>query len=395
MKRTLRLFAALLALVLLLAGCNQAQPEQEEPTAEPTAVPTPYLPPVLASESPIAPTARPTPTPSPTPENTPTPTPAPTIPVQPPRLSAWAAYWDTDTLLDELDVIKLDLAAVSVFSSLFELDGSLYIPDETQRLYADLRDYYDETFPMYLTIVNDVHLGEKRFSQKDTGILSMLFANEQSMDAHIAQILTLALENGYMGVELDYEAIKNDSALWTRYARFIEKLYAKAQEKNILLRVILEPSAGGRAAFPEGPEYVFMAYNLHGGHSDAGPKADAPFIEKMLADAGGLKTDCAVALATGGYQWLADGSIEQLTELQALDLAKQYAATPARDEASTALHFTYTDATGGENIVWYADGATLCAWCDVAKAQGVTRFALWRLDGCTPETLTAIAKHIG
>ena len=79
--------------------------------------------------------------------------------------------------------------------------------------------------------------------------------------------------------------------------------------------------------------------------------------------------------------WVGDKVSAALTQLQAEALAQQQGAASARDEASGAVRFLYTDENDLEHEVWYADGSTLSGWYAAAVEAGYAHTDLFRLGG--------------
>ncbi len=331
-------------------------------------------------------------------ETTPTPTPSPAAAATPAAteparkelpLSAWAVYWDTERISGELSALAPGLMSVSAFSTLFHADDSLYVPDQTAELISTIRKQFGNTKDVYLTFVNDIALPDGSFSLKDVALLERLFADEARIDAHIAEMIALAKEYRCDGIELDYEAMRKNTALWKPFAAFVGRLYAAARDEGLLCRVVLEPSALGKAKYPEGPDYVLMCYNLFGSHSGPGPKADIRFLN-ALADESRDLSNLSFAFSTGGFDWDVNEEAAQLTEQEAAALKIARGITPERDEKSGALHFSYTAEDGTQHTVWYADGETLAVWMRAAAKKGISRFAIWRTGGNSDEALQAV-----
>lgn len=353
-------FVSSILLAALLLGCTAQEPVPE-------ATPLPSLSPSPAAE--------------PTPESA----------VKEPSLSAWAVYWDTERVSEELTLLSPELNSISVFSTLFHADDTLYVPDQTTALLTSIQDQFGAKQDIYLTFVNDIALSDGSFSLKDVALLERLFESEGRMDAHIQEMIALTKSAGCDGIELDYEAMRKNSALWEPYSTFVGRLYAAAKDSGLLCRVVLEPSALGKAEYPDGPEYVLMCYNLFGSHSGPGPKADFRFIH-ALADESRALSNLSFAFSTGGFDWDSNEEAAQLTEGEAAALAKTHGITPERDEESGALYFTYTAEDKTQHTVWYADGETLALWMQAAAQKGVSRFAVWRTGGNTEEALHAVVE---
>lgn len=285
--------------------------------------------------------------------------------------SAWVVYWDWDRGMKEAQRSDVLVA----FAASFDEQGELVLPAELtqKRLTALPAD------KAYLSFVNDQKHGEKTLL-KDTRLLKKLLG-KKARQQHIADILALSKQHGFMGVEIDYENVWKDASLMKDYAAFITELRDECKAQNMQLRVVLEPKALRFAELlPDDVEYVIMFYNLYGGHSGPGPKADRRFIWHTLSEAAKLPGTPNVAFANGGFDWSAPKKAKGITLEQAVALQKKYQAQPERDEKSRALHFTYS--VGAEkHTVWYADEETMAYWQQLAQAVGFKRFSSWRLGG--------------
>lgn len=314
-------------------------------------------------------------------ESSSSPPPKPSAPEQRVKWSAWAAYWDTQGVAQGIQNMGEHLESLQFFAAYFDAQNRLFIPEGTLQLRQELADAFEEPpkWTSYLTFVNDKQLEGGGSSLKDTQILYELLSEKETRKAHITEILALARDGGYDGIEIDYEAIRKDMALWEHFITFITELSAQAQQLDMPLRVVLEPGVPyDKLKFPQGPEYVVMCYNLHGPGSKPGPKADDPFLRELVKKTAGLPGKRVFALATGGYDW-ADGKASSLKEQAAIALAKQYDAEEIRDETSQAITFSYKL----ENVthrVWYADATTLDHWMDLLRDEGNFGIALWRLE---------------
>lgn len=233
----------------------------------------------------------------------------------------------------------------------------------------------------YLTFVNDKMNSDGSSSLKDKALLKELLSKGTNRKQHIEDIVELTQKGQFDGIEVDYEAIKDDLELWDSFVLFIQELYAVAQDKDLKVRVLFEPSAPLEALdLPTGPEYVMMCYNLFGIGTDPGPKANKNFIIKMVQKMKTIQSPTTFALATGGFDWQ-DDTVVALTEVQAEELRISYDEEAYRDENSQYLVFNYTDESGQEHEVWYADSVTLDFLMNVASQEGAESFALWRLGG--------------
>lgn len=298
----------------------------------------------------------------------------------PVQKSAWLAYWDLEAGEKDLAKVSKKLEKLSYFGAYFDKDGRLFLPKELSDKRTELQKQ-KVGYQTYLTFINDKQNADGSAVMKDIDILKRLFADEPSMDKHIAEIIAMTKQGGYDGIEIDYERIWKDEKVGQAFIRFTEKLYEQAIKQDLDLRVILEPGTPFTSVdFPRGPEYVVMLYNLHGLHNSPGPKADKEFIQKKVKQMAALPGEKAVALSTGGCLWGDNGEKRFLTEVEARTLAATYGVQQKRDEDSQCLVFAYKE-KGVAYQVWYADSKTLQYWIVAAQEQGVNQISLWRLGG--------------
>ncbi len=303
-----------------------------------------------------------------------------------PSFSLWTAYWGPDNLTDETQDLGASLEALSYFAVYFKEDGSFLLPERLKKDQEKMLVWHERaSLRTYLTFVNDIEKNDGTSSLKDRDLLKKLFASPESREEHIREICSLTQKEGFDGLEIDYEALKDDEALWENYLYFLKELSVESKKEGLLLRVVLEPSAPfDRMSFPEGPEYVLMCYNLHGTGTKPGPKADQEFLKKMLVKSTALPGQVNFALSTGGFFFKETGSVTALTEEEAAKLAREGKIKAKRDPASRALYFKINDDQKGKGTVWYADSTTLKSWIGFLSSEealGELKISLWKAGG--------------
>ncbi|WP_020618432.1 glycosyl hydrolase family 18 protein [Paenibacillus daejeonensis] len=311
---------------------------------------------------------------------------------QPLELTAWLPEWQWETALADADQLGGRLAQLYAFGIYFDSEDQLLISDSFTMAWEALATTYESRRDdLKLTFVNDRILADGTSVQKESALVDRLVATSESRQRHIAEIVELVDRLDAGGAEIDYERIAPET--WEPLLLFIGDLHTALQEKGKSLRVVLEPRAPlDDHRLPEGPQYVMMAYNLHGSHNGPGPKADEAMIRRLASVIKGVAGEPVLALATGGFQWKPDGAVTALNEQEAHALAEAHGQEPQRDVASAALSFTYTSADG-TYTVWYADGETFLRWIEWTRAEGIDRIALWRMGGLRPDTLHQLQHH--
>lgn len=281
-----------------------------------------------------------------------------------PVKSAWCVYWDTDGIsrFEEAGSYRQQI----LFACYYREDGSVYMPQNLKEMAEDAAARQNSEVRRYLSFVNDVLYEDGTAAQKEAWIVQKLLADPGRQAACAKEMLTVAKEAACQGVEVDFEKIRSE-ALWQSYLSFIQILQKLADEEQMVVRIVLGvDTPAEQLAFPEGPDYVVMAYNLYGYHSGPGPKADIAFVREQTRRFLILPS-LEIALANGGFDWDADGNVtEALTVTQAKERAEQYACRPVRDEKSGALQYSYL-AEDGWRTVWYADEQTIQIWADAVR----------------------------
>lgn len=300
-----------------------------------------------------------------------------------PEMSGWLADWQWEAGVQDLRRTAAGLSSLQVFAAYFDESDHLKFTSDFREAWPIVREQtaLGGVKRVDLTIVNDILHADGSDSEKDPSLIGRLTADSASRSRHIDEIEEAVRTYGFDGVELDYEKIPASD--WDGVIRLISELYGRLKPQGKSLRVVLEPEAPfDRHKLPSGPTYVVMAYNLYGGFSGPGPKADLSFIRKLAAKMDSLPGRPYLALSAGGFDWPEpSGQVGSLTEEQAEALVPQSDAPPVRDSKSGSLHFQYTDASGTKHTVWYADEQTLSLWAKTARNLGLSNVAIWRLGG--------------
>jgi hypothetical protein len=292
-----------------------------------------------------------------------------------PSQAAWSVYWDWANGIDEAQDDKYQ--DVIVFAADFDSKSNIVLPKKFNP--DDFKDLSNRK--LFISFVNDIQTQSSGTIQKDIVFLNKLLETPESRRQHISDVIKICRDNGFDGIEIDYENIWKEKALVENFVSFVKELHKETQMNLLDLRVVLDVRALKYAKiFPDDVEYVVMFYNLYGLHSGPGPKADKEFILNTLEKMQNLKGTPNIAFANGGFDWCEGSKTRSLTSKQARLLAKRMKVEPKRDFASNALYFTYMQ-NDKKHTVWYGDETTIEYWCDIAKQYGYKRFSLWRLGG--------------
>lgn len=295
--------------------------------------------------------------------------------------TVWIAYWDGH-IAEALDLYGSVIENICIFAACYDPEGGVFLPEDLNAQYQMIREKDpDHRWTYYLSVTNDV-LAAAWSSAKDTDLLHHLLDDPENAEKHAETLAALAAENGYDGLEIDYECLHSDMELWKGFLHFEEALLAETEERGLKLRIVLEPATPKEGlSFPEGPEYVMMCYDLHGFGTEPGAKADQEFLTALVNDFS-FVPGLEYALANGGFDWNLDtGYVTTMSEQNIQELLAGYDFEKQRGDTSGALYGTYAGDGDEQHTVWYADLETLQLWyqylCDASGRQ--VRCSLWKL----------------
>ncbi len=291
---------------------------------------------------------------------------------------AWAVYWDAGSGLEEMEAMHPLPDRLICFEALFGTDRKVMLEPQAEELLLKMQSLFPAD-RIWLSVVNDLSLEQGGYSNKDRDLLRDLTGTPEQRDAHVRELTALAEKWQLKGLEIDYENIHEDTALWQGFTAFVRQLYEALRERGIALRICLEWDSRLYTELPEGPEYSIMCYSLFGYHSGPGPKADTGFLKKV-AELYRDREDCAMALAVGGYDWTGGRVERELTEKQAESIFRSANIKPSRDADSGVLYGSCLQ-DGQTHTVWYADAETLRSWMEILRGYGFRKFDFFRLGG--------------
>lgn len=287
-------------------------------------------------------------------------------------LGTWTVYWDGDGTVRTLAQNAGCIDSVGVFAADYPDGKTLTLPEKSASTIGQIKA--SETLkqmPVYLSVVNDT-----KDEEKSVTLLKNLIGTPSQAEASANAIVDMAKSYNCDGVEIDFEKIRKDTALWAWFVDFENRLIAKCNASGLKLRIVLETLTPVESInLPTGPEYVVMCYNLYGNGTKPGPKADRAFLKKTAGRFEKLG-NVTYALANGGFNFKGSKQAEAVTADEAAALMKKHDAKPKRDKDSGALYFKY-----GSHTVWYADAKTLSTWAEILDqaANRKVPVALWRL----------------
>jgi len=232
-----------------------------------------------------------------------------------------------------------------------------------------------------------------RFNCQHADTLHYILTNPQARDASLAQLVSIVRDNGYDGINLDFEGGYEADRDWlTSYVRRLGRRMHNAGKK-----LSLEVSAKYNGFFTsrnqffdypalaEAADYVFvMNWGYHWSASSPGSPDPLPLVKKAADYAASMPNKQRFVLGAPlyGMDWPAGGGPSHIATAlhhpEVMQLAARYGAKPRLDQSAYSWTFKYTDPAGVGHEVWFQDRTTLAARMQVAKDRGLG-FGVWRL----------------
>ncbi|MGN9866724.1 glycosyl hydrolase family 18 protein [Bacillus swezeyi] len=207
----------------------------------------------------------------------------------------------------------------------------------------------------------------------DGDLASRVITDETSRKHLTDQLVSLAKEHGYDGINIDFEAVLPEDR--TAYSSFIQYVSESLEREQIQTMVSVPAKSADDPeddwSWPydytrigQDADYVqVMTYDEHGSWSDPGSVASMDWIKSSLKFA--VREISAGKVIMGipsyGYDWdLTDqenNALKQWNEIQTLK--NETGAKPAYDAQTASMTFSYVDQVRHRHVVWYENEDTV------------------------------------
>ena len=233
-----------------------------------------------------------------------------------------------------------------------------------------------------------------RWNCQRTATLTRILRDPGLRESTIAGITQTAVDKGYDGVNIDFEAgAAADRPVFTSFVHDLaDRLHAagKALSVDVSAKFKDVPNHP-RSTFYDydalaqsADTVVVMAWGIHWATSVPGAIDDLPWVTKVADYVAARPQRDRFVLGFGlyGIDWPAGGgSAHPGTPLEYADvtaLSSRYGATPVFDPTAQDPTFRYTADDGVSHEVWYVDAGSLARRFDLARSRGL-RVGVWRL----------------
>jgi len=238
-----------------------------------------------------------------------------------------------------------------------------------------------------------------RFNCQQQDVVHRILTDPVTRDSTIAALVGLVQQNGYDGINLDFE--NGDAADRAALTAYVERLGASLHATGAKLSVDVspkyEPTTTGRSglydyeAIARAADTVFvMNWGWHWTTSEPGAPDDLALCRQVADYLATMPNRSRFVLGTQmyGMDWASGGGAASpgvaLEHADVESLLSRYGLMPELDPAADSWVFTYSDAAGTPHEVWFPDAATIARRVRLARERGLG-IGFWRLGREDPD----------
>jgi Glycosyl hydrolases family 18/Fibronectin type III domain len=230
---------------------------------------------------------------------------------------------------------------------------------------------------------------EPRVESQDPAILHALLASDANRSSLVARISALVAENGYDGINIDFEAgAATDRPALTAFAsQLAQTLHAQGAKLTMAVAAKTGATLTGRAGFYDYPALAaiadrlfVMAWDLHWATSPWGPISDATWVAKIINYITTVPNAQRFTIGTQlyGFDW-PQGARATPYEWDDMSAMQATLGAPTTwDAVAQEPYFAYTDAAGVKHTAYYANAQSVQGRLGQARAAGLG-VGVWRL----------------
>ena len=313
-------------------------------------------------------------------------------------VSGWLANWDMGTGLKSMTDNPGIINELSPFWYELSAEGNIKAANGTGN--AHVLSVAREQGQVVIPTIHNNFEGDR---------VERLIGNVESRDRLVNEIVNIANQNNYDGIDIDFEAVSPEYR--GAFTGFVQVLSEKMHESGKLLSVTVMPktsepgspygaSSQDYAAIAVSADRVrIMAYDNHYQGGDPGPVAPANWVDELLAFAVTVipREKIVLGVPSYGYDWAPTGGKTNgrgITYEKAMSLANQHQRPVDFDGIAFSPVFTY-DAGGVKHYVWFENAASLSVKLDLVNKYDIGGIAIWRLGREDPGSWSVIDDKIG
>jgi len=227
-------------------------------------------------------------------------------------------------------------------------------------------------------------------------IVTKILNNPSLRTAHVKALTKLAVDKGYVGIDVDYEngTRAEDRGVFTLFVQELARtLHAADKELSVTVQPKLsEPGNQPRHKIQDWKAIGAVADEVHimlydywpdNGQASQSPlswwRAQAKFAVTQIP-----ARKLMLGGATYGYHWAgAESPVEDLEWRSMEDLRVRMNATRQLDSTTRSAHYSFTQ-NSKKHDVWYEDAGAMVLRARVVRNYGMLGMFFWRLGGEDP-----------
>ncbi len=289
------------------------------------------------------------------------------------------------------------LSAINIFNYMVTEDGNLiYINDE------ELINLATDNQVASLMVLTNLQPGAAFSSD----IIRNIVNSENIQDLLINNILDVLKAKNYFGVDIDFEYVYPEDK--AKYESFIRRLTEALRAEGYLVTAALAPkiSSDQKGILYESHDYkiigeivdnvLLMTYEW--GFTLSPPMAVAPVnnVERVIQYALTQidNNKILMGIPNYGYNWtlpfVKGTKASVISNVEAIELARQYGANIQFDETAQAPFFRYFDEEGIEHEVWFEDARSIAAKLELVEKYDLAGIFYWTLMSPFPQNWTVL-----
>lgn len=233
-----------------------------------------------------------------------------------------------------------------------------------------------------------------RINCQNTQLMHTITTTPSIKQAVIANMVALAQNDNYDGINLDYEngaAVDRDA-----FSSFVHDLAAALHAAGKQLSVCVSPKTADVPNHPRSTffdylslendaDWIFvMSWGWHWQTSYPGPISPADTLTQVYNYVATmpLKQKFVMGLPLYGFDWPNGGGpynpATPRSYGEIMSIAAQTGAQIQYDAVSQEYHFNYTDSSGVPHEVWFGDGPSVVGRLQIGASRGIG-LGVWRL----------------
>ena len=233
--------------------------------------------------------------------------------------------------------------------------------------------------------------------------LHTLLSSPQRRAHLISQLCRRAQQDGYDGVNIDFEFIP--AADGPNFTRFLSELKSALDPGKELSVAVFARTAGDN--WPTPYEYsriggiadqvIVMTYDYHYKTTAAGAVAPLWWVEEVIGymrNQARIPADkLLIGMATYGYDWGQGVATVTVTRDKLAQVKDRYEVVAHYDPASGSPYYTYTDANRVPHQIWLENEQSLGQKLELVQQNGLGGISFWRIGNGFDDLYQVLEKE--